>query len=201
MQRFAPATLRNREPIAEVLREWLPASGLVLEIASGTGEHAMHFARHFPALEWQPSDRDEENLGSIRAWRDEAELPNILDPILLDAAQVDWAVDAVDAADAILCINMAHISPWKASLGVLDGAAKTLKSGGALILYGPWIQAGVETAESNLAFDRSLKERDSEWGLRRVQDFEAEAVKGGFVLEQVRAMPANNLMLLFRFAR
>lgn len=201
MQRFAPATLRNREPIAEVLREWLPASGLVLEIASGTGEHAMHFARHFPALEWQPSDRDEENLGSIRAWRDEAELPNILDPILLDAAQVDWAVDAVDAADAILCINMAHISPWKASLGVLDGAAKTLKTGGALILYGPWIQAGVETAESNLAFDRSLKERDSEWGLRRVQDFEAEAVKGGFVLEQVRAMPANNLMLLFRFAR
>ena len=222
LRRSAPAALRNREPIAEVLREWLPDSGLVLEIASGTGEHAVHFAQAFPNLEWQPSDLHPHALSSIAAWRHHSDLANVLEPIVLDAAASDWPVDRADALlsikmdsdscddpktarkggfDVVLNLNMIHISPWSAALGLLDGAARVLKRGGALILYGPWLQAGVQTAPSNLAFDQQLRERDPEWGLRRVEDFDAAASGRGFRLEQTRAMPANNLMLLFRLAR
>jgi hypothetical protein len=192
-RRSAPAALRNREPIAEVLREWLPASGLVLEIASGTGEHAAYFAQAFPNLEWQPSDVHPDAIGSIAAWRSEVALSNFLDPIILDAASPDWPIDR---ADAVLSINMVHISPWTAALGLIDGAARLLSSDGPLILYGPWIEAGVETAPSNLAFDTDLKCRDPEWGLRRLEDFAAAAAERGLKLEQTRAMPANNMMLL-----
>lgn len=194
-RRSAPAALRNREPIAEVLADWLPERGLVLEIASGTGEHASFFAERFPNLDWQPTDPHPDARASIEAWRDSAGLPNLGEPLELDAASGEWPVGQ---ADAILCINMAHISPWAASLGLLDGAARLLTEGAPLILYGPWLWDGVETAPSNLAFDSDLKRRDPQWGLRRVEDFAAAGRQRGFELEEVRTMPANNLMLLLR---
>jgi hypothetical protein len=197
-RRCAPATLRNREPIAAVLREWLPANGLVLEIASGTGEHAAYFAEQFPTLEWQPTDVYPDALTSIAAWRDEAGLANLRPPLALDAASADWPIDRVDA---VLSINMVHISPWASALGLTGGAARILPPGGPLILYGPWLSGKIETEPSNLAFDADLKRRDPEWGLRRVEDFAAAAAEKGFTLDETRAMPANNLMLLFRLRR
>lgn len=197
-RRSAPAALRNREPIAEVLAQWLPPSGLVLELASGTGEHSTFFAERFPQLQWRPSDLHPDALASIAAWRDESALPNLLEPLPIDASSADWPIAR---ADAVLSINMVHISPWAAALGLLDGAARLLPPGGPLILYGPWLQADVPTAPSNLEFDQSLKARDPSWGLRNVEDFQAEAVKRGFALEELRTMPANNVMLLFRLAR
>ena len=196
-RRSAPAALRNREPIAEVLKEWLPASGIVLEIASGSGEHGVYFAARFPALEWQPSDVHPDALSSIAAWRDESGLPNLKAPLALDAASSDWPIDR---ADAVLSINMVHISPWESALGLLDGAARLLGPGAPLILYGPWLKDDVSAAPSNLAFDADLKRRDPRWGLRRVEDFAAAAAAREFRLETTRAMPANNMMLLFRRA-
>lgn len=194
-RRSAPAALRNREPIADVLREWLPESGLVLEIASGTGEHAIYFAERFRQIHWQPSDTHPDALASIRAWRESAALPNVREPLTIDASAPGWPIER---ADAVLNINMAHISPWHASLGLLAGAARVLPPGGALILYGPWLKDDIETAPSNLAFDADLKRRDPAWGLRRVEDFEDAAGAEGFELAEWRQMPANNLMLLFR---
>ena len=191
-RRSAPAALRNREPIAEVLGEWLPERGTVLEIASGTGEHAVYFAERFPQLEWQPSDLHPDALESIRAWR--AGKPNVREPVMLDAASDDWPVDR---ADAVLSINMVHISPWAAALGLIAGAGRVLAPGAPLILYGPWLDDAIPTAASNLAFDADLKARDPAWGLRRVADF-AAAARGTFELVETRAMPANNLMLLLR---
>ena len=190
----APATLRNREAILALLREALPSSGLVLEVASGSGEHAAYFAAALPGLDWQPSDPDPAALASIEAWRSEAQLPNLHPPIMLDAAAA-WPVSK---ADAILCINMTHISPWEATLGLMDGAGKTLRAGGLLYLYGPFIRDEVETAPSNLAFNASLKARDAHWGLRRVEDVIAAAEGQGLTLDQLVEMPANNLSLLFR---
>ncbi len=193
--RSAPAALRNRQPIAEVLREWLPERGLVLEVASGTGEHAVYFAEAFPAFEWQPSDIHAGALSSIRAWRQQAGLPNLREPIAIDAGAPDWPIER---ADVVLNINMVHISPWAAALGLIEGAARVLTNGSALILYGPWLKDGIEIAASNLAFDADLKARDPDWGLRRVEDFAAAAAHRGFELAEWRPMPANNLMLLFR---
>lgn len=197
-RRSAPAALRNRDLIADVLADWLPASGTVLEVASGTGEHVVHFAASFPSLEWQPSDVHEDALDSIDAWRSEAGLPNVRPPVAIDVSTATWPVAS---ADAVLSINMVHISPWEAALGLLDGAARILPAGGPLILYGPWLKQDIATAPSNLEFDQQLRSRDPEWGLRRVEDFEAEAAKRGFALDQVCSMPANNLMLLFRIQR
>ncbi len=194
-RRSAPAALRNREPIADVLREWLPPSGVVLELASGTGEHAAFFAAQFPALEWQPSDAHAQALGSIRAWRAAAGLANLAAPIAVDAAASDWPAER---ADAILCINMIHISPWAAALGLLAGARRLLGPGAPLILYGPWLEAGVDPAPSNVDFDRDLRSRDLEWGLREVEKFASAARKRGLALADRRPMPANNLMLLLR---
>ena len=194
-KRSAPAAQRNREPIIEVLREWLPAEGLVLEVASGTGEHAVAFAEAFPNLEWQPSDVHPDALTSIAAWRDECALPNLRAPLALDASAPDWPIDC---ADAVLSINMVHISPWASALGLLDGAARILGPGAPLILYGPWISDSVQTVASNLAFDADLKRRDREWGLRRVEAFAAAASERGLALEAQRWMPANNMMLLLR---
>ena len=195
LRRSAPAALRNREPIAEVLREWLPDRGLVLEIASGTGEHVVYFAEHFPQLEWQPTDIHPEALSSIASWRDAVGLSNVREPIVLNAASASWPIEQ---ADAVLSINMVHISPWDSALGLLDGSGRLLRGGGPLILYGPWLKADIPTAASNLAFDADLKARDPAWGLRSVEAFAAEAEERGFTLEQTRAMPANNLMLLLR---
>lgn len=195
IRRSAPAALRNREPIADVLAQWVPARGTVLEIASGTGEHAVYFAERFPDLDWQPSDLHPDALASIAAWRDEAGLPNLCAPLPLDAAASEWPVER---ADAVLSINMVHISPWAAALGLLEGAARILRAGSPLILYGPWLKDDVPTAPSNLDFDADLKRRDPDWGLRRVEDFAAAAEDRGLSLETTRAMPANNLMLLLR---
>ena len=194
-KRSAPAALRNREPIAEVLGDWLPTSGLVLEIASGTGEHVAYFARAFPSLDWQPSDVEPVALASIESWRREANVANLRSPVELDASSHDWPIAS---ADAVLSINMVHISPWASALGLIAGSARILPSGGALILYGPWTKGGVETAPSNLAFDADLKRRNPEWGLRLVEDFAAAAEKAGLALQDQREMPANNRMLLLR---
>jgi SAM-dependent methyltransferase len=195
VKRHAPATERNREPIAAVLRAVLPARGTVLEVASGTGEHAAFFAASFPSLLWQPSDPDPEALASILAWREEVGLANLLEPVLLDAAAQDWPVAA---ADAVLCINMVHISPWAATEGLMGGAGRLLAPGAPLILYGPYRRAGVPTAPSNEAFDASLGARNREWGLRRLEAVEAEAGKQGLILDRVVEMPANNLISVFR---
>lgn len=191
-RRSAPAALRNRDPIAEVLAEWLPPSGLVLELASGTGEHAVYFAQRFPLLAWQPSDIDKDALESIAAWRDASDLPNLRAPVLLDSSTIEWPIAE---ADVVLSLNMVHISPWPAALGLLDGAARIFTDNGVLILYGPWLSDEIETAPSNLAFDADLKRRDPAWGLRRVEDFAEAARERGLVLAEIRAMPANNLML------
>jgi hypothetical protein len=192
-RRSAPAAQRNGEPIAEVLAEWLPESGLVLEVASGTGEHSARFAERFPNLQWQPSDVHPDGLASIAAWRETSGLPNLREPLLLDAAAAEWPVSE---ADAVLNINMVHISPWKAALGLIAGAAHVLPRGGPLILYGPWLKNDVQTATSNLDFDQDLRRRDPEWGLRWVEDFAAAAAQRGFELVETRSMPANNHMLL-----
>ena len=193
-RRSAPAALRNREPITEVLRNWLPRGGVALEIASGTGEHVVYFAEHFPDLEWQPSDIHPDALASIRAWRDKAGLSNICEPLTVDASASDWPLDH---ADAVLSINMVHISPWASALGLIAGAERVLGAGAPLILYGPWLKADIPAAPSNLAFDADLRSRDRKWGLRRVEDF-AEAARPCFDLADIRQMPANNLMLLLR---
>lgn len=194
-RRSAPAALRNREPIAEVLSEWLPEAGLVFEIASGTGEHAIFFAERFPALDWQPSDVHPVALASIAAWREEAGLANIRAPLVADAASGEWPLDC---ADAVLSINMVHISPWASALGLLDGAARLLSTGAPLIIYGPWLTSDVATVPSNLEFDADLKRRDPQWGLRKVEEFAAAAKERGLSLAETRPMPANNLMLLLR---
>ena len=193
VRREAPAAARNVTAIGDVLAEWLPDHGTILEVASGTGEHALAFAHRFPAIQWQPSDPDPDALGSIAAWRADGP-PNLLPAVELDVRSADWPVTA---AAAVVSINMVHISPWEASLGLLDGAARLLAPGAPLILYGPWIEDAVATAPSNLSFDHSLKDRDPEWGLRSVATFAAEAELRGLALVDRRAMPANNIMLRF----
>jgi SAM-dependent methyltransferase len=192
----SPAAQRNRDPILDILRDVLPPAGRVLEIASGGGEHAVHFAAGLPGLSWQPSDPSPEARAIIETRRAEAGLANLKAPIDLDAARPDgWAVTS---ADAIVCINMIHISPWAATEGLMAGAGRLLESGGVLFVYGPYLEDGVATASSNLAFDASLKSRDPAWGLRRREAVEALAVLNGLVPDRRIEMPANNLSLVFR---
>lgn len=195
MKSHAPAAGRNREPIAAVLREVLPGEGTVLEIASGTGEHAVFLAHLFPHLRWQPSDADPGALTSIEAWAADADAANLLAPLVLDAAGDTWPLER---ADAILCVNMVHISPWSATVGLMRGAGRLLPPGAPLILYGPYRRAGVPTAPSNEAFDRSLRARDPDWGLRALEDVSAEAEANGLALERVVGMPANNITAIYR---
>jgi SAM-dependent methyltransferase len=197
MKQHAPAAARNREPIREVLARCLPARGLVLEIASGSGEHAVHMAAALPGLRWQPSDIAPAALASIEAWRLEAGLPNLLPPVALDVTAPAWPVTA---ADAIVCINMVHIAPWEAALALLAGAERTLPLDGVLYLYGPFRFRG-ETAPSNEAFDRSLRDRDPRWGVREADELEAAALERGLELERVVPMPANNHSLVLRRRR
>lgn len=190
-RRFAPAAARNRDPILGVLRDLLPATGLVLEIASGSGEHCAHFAAALPGLHWQPSDPDPENVASCDAWC--AGMPNVRRAIRLDAT-AEWPVTP---ADAVLCINMVHIAPWYAALGLLRGAARVLHAGAPLVLYGPWIRDRVATAPGNLAFDADLRARNPEWGVRRLEDFVAAAGED-FDAPEVTEMPANNVTVVMR---
>ncbi len=184
------ATARNRDAILAVLREHLPPSGLLLEIASGTGEHAAHFAQHLPAWRIQPTDPGADRRASIDAWC--SDLPNVAKALPLDTT-APWPIAA---ADAILCCNMIHIAPWEATLGLMQGAAATLPSGAPLILYGPYIRQGIETAASNLAFDADLRARNPAWGIRSLEDVSRAATE--FDAPQVVEMPANNVCLIYR---
>lgn len=191
----APATLRNRDPIVDVLRGVLPASGLVLEIASGSGQHVIYFAEHFPHLTFQPSDPDAAALQSIPIWTHDAGVTNVLPPVMLDAASSDWPISA---ADAIICINMIHIAPWEAAEALMEGAGALLGPGGVLVLYGPYRRHGEHTAPSNAAFDEDLRTRNPAWGVRNMEAVEALAAAAGFAGEPCIAMPANNFSLIFR---
>lgn len=194
-RRHAPAAARNRDPILGVLREVLPSAGLVLEVASGTGEHAAHFARALPQLEWQPTDPDAAALASIAAWRDAEGLSNLRAPLVLDAAEPRWPVER---ADGIVCINMIHISPWNATLGLMAGAARVLPSGAPLVLYGPFRREEHPLEPSNADFDLSLKARDPRWGLRLLEEVSAVAEAEGLAFERFVEMPTNNLTVICR---
>jgi len=194
-KKHAPATLRNRAAITDVLTRILPKSGTVLEIASGSGEHILHFAEALPGLDWQPSDPDPACRASIGAWALEAQRPNVAKPVNLDASEDLWSVEGVAA---ILCINMIHISPWQATEGLFGGAGRHLAPGAPLYLYGPFHVAGRTTAPSNEAFDQSLRSRNPEWGLRNLKRVEDEALSHGLALTEVIEMPANNLSVILR---
>ncbi len=192
---YAPATARNREPILDVLRRHLPERGLVLEVASGSGEHTVHFARAFPGLDFQPSDPNRQARASIDAWRDEAGLPNMRPALALDAAAETWPLSE---ADAVVCINMIHIAPWEAAVGLVRGAAALLRTDCMLYLYGPFRRDGAHTAPSNAAFDRSLRMQDPAWGVRDLEAVTDLTGSHGFCEPAIEAMPANNLSLIFR---
>ena len=196
VKKHSPAAERNRVPILAALRNELPETGLVLEIASGSGEHALFFAENMPNIEWQPSDPDEEALASIAAYRADYAGTNLREPLILDAAQPEsWPVEQ---ADAVVCINMIHVSPWASTEGLFAGAERVLaESGGPLILYGPYIDPAVETAQSNLDFDASLKQRNPEWGLRDAAAVIELAKSHGFKWKARYQMPANNITLVF----
>ncbi|MBC8445360.1 MAG: DUF938 domain-containing protein [Rhodospirillaceae bacterium] len=191
----APATLRNRDPILDVLKRVLPDNGLVLEVASGSGEHAAYFAPRLGGLTWQPSAREPESRASIGSWAEETQADNLLAPVELDVLVEPWPVLG---ADAVVCINMIHISPWPVTRALMAGAGRTLGAGGILYLYGPYRIDGAHTAPSNQAFDESLKSRDPEWGVRDLADVKAEAAANGLDFVETVQMPANNLSVIFR---
>jgi len=191
----APAAERNAAPILEVLRGALPAHGTVLEIASGTGQHAAYFAAALPGITWQPSDADARARASISAWRAHTGLANLREPLDLDVCREPWPIDAVDA---IVCINMIHIAPWEAAQALMKGAGARVASGGVLVLYGPYRRSGAHTAPSNEAFDADLRARNPAWGVRDMEAIETLAQAQGFVCEARVAMPANNFSVVFR---
>jgi SAM-dependent methyltransferase len=194
-RRFAPSVARNRDPILDVLKRHLPRKGLVLEIASGSGEHVTHFAAALPELTFQPTDPDAEARASTDAWVRELGLPNIRPALPLDAASESWPVAR---ADAIVCINMIHISPWTATIGLMRGAARILPADGVLYLYGPYRRDGRHTAPSNAEFDESLRQRNPAWGVRDLEAVAALAADCGFGSPTVVPMPANNLSVVFK---
>src|ERR1700744_2649740 len=192
---YRPHVARNREPLVAVLRRVLPQSGVVLEIASGSGEHAVYFAKELPALTWQPSDPDPDALASIAAHRADAGLPNLRTPLRLDVTAPSWPGAR---ADAVVCNNMIHIAPWAAAEGLLAGAARVLRDGGVLFLYGPYTMDGRPTAPRNQAFDEDLRHRNPEWGIRDLGEVTALARHHGFAAPETVQMPANNLSVIFR---
>ncbi|WP_029043419.1 DUF938 domain-containing protein [Cupriavidus sp. WS] len=194
-RRMAPATDRNRDAILAVLRRVLPSSGLVLEIASGTGQHAAHFAAALPGLTWQPSDPEPAARDSIAGWTAHAGLANVLPPLALDVRQQPWGIEA---AQALVCINMIHIAPWSAAEALFAGAGRLLPAGGVLYLYGPYRRNGEHTAPSNAAFDAQLRSADAQWGVRNMEDIAALGEAEGFRLDEPIPMPANNFSLVFR---
>ena len=196
-RRHAPATLRNRDAILAALRRHLPERGTVLEIASGTGEHAAHLAAALPHLAFQPSDPDPGARASIDAWAAAARTPNLRAAIDVDAARPDWE-QAAGPADAVLCVNMIHIAPWAAALGLLRGAGRLLPAGGVLCFYGPFKRGGRHTAPSNAAFDADLRASDPAWGVRDLEAVAEEAAAQGFAAPAAEEMPANKLFVAFR---
>jgi len=195
MRRHAPAAARNRQPILDVLRRHLPHEGLVLEVASGSGEHVMHFAASLPRLVFQPSDPDGDARASIDDWARETGLANVRPAVALDAQSQAWPVER---ADAVLCCNMIHIAPWPAATGLIAGAGRLLSRDGLLYLYGPYRRGGRHTAPSNDAFDRDLRRRNPAWGVRDLEEVAACASENGFGAPAIVEMPANNLSLIFR---
>ena len=198
MKQHAPAAERNQKPILEVLQSVLPRSGLLLEVASGTGQHAAFCAASLPDWTWQPTDQDGTMFDSIVAWTRDAAgdgVTNIEAPLVLDASQSTWPVSS---CDALLCANMIHIAPWSAAEGLITGAARVLRPGSPLVLYGPYVRRGVPTAPSNAAFDASLRSRNAAWGVRSLEDVTALAESVGLYLERVVEMPANNVTVVFR---
>ncbi len=195
MKREAPAAARNRQPILDVLRTCLPATGLVLEVASGTGEHAVHFAQALPALVFQPTDPGVEQRASIDDWTQTLGLPNVRPALALDASAEPWPVDR---ADAVICINMIHIAPWSAAVGLMRGAARLLAPGSVLFLYGPYHRDGRPTSPGNEAFDQSLRQQNAAWGIRDLEDVTALGEREGFAVDRAVDMPANNLSVVFR---
>ena len=196
-RQYSPSTARNRDPIWAVLQRHLPAQGLVLEVASGSGEHAVHFARASgPQIVFQPSDADAAARASIDAWTAASGLPNVRPALALDATAQPWPIAA---ADVVLCCNMIHIAPWEAAVGLVNGAARVLPPGGILFLYGPFKREGRHTAPSNEAFDRDfLRARNPAWGVRDLEAVAALAQEAGFAPPLVELMPANNLSVVFR---
>ena len=191
-----PSADRNKGPILEILERVLPPDASVLEIASGSGQHAVHFARELPGITWQPSDVDPERRGSIRSWRGESGLENLLDPLTVDVTESDWKVGTFDA---VYNSNLIHIAPWECCLGLLAGARRHVRPGGLLIIYGPFKIGGEHTAPSNRAFDEDLRSRDPRWGVRDLEAVQEAA--DGFDLEERVEMPANNQTLVFRKTR
>ena len=196
-RRFAPATQRNREAILEVLKKYVRPCAHVLEIASGSGEHAVFLAPRIEAGTWQPTDLDPEARESIDAWREWEKDPRVLAAMELDVTKKPWPVTK---ADVVVCINMIHISPWRATVAMLEGAGRILPAGGILYLYGPYRRNGMSTSDSNEAFDQSLRARNDEWGVRDMEDVTEEALEHGLVLEDTVVMPANNFSLVYRRA-
>ena len=194
-RRYSASAARNRDPILDVLRGELPSSGLVLEVASGTGEHVVHFAQRNPDIIFQPSDPSTEALQSIASWTEATGLKNIRPPIRLDVLEQDWPVQSVDA---VFCCNMIHIAPWEACRGLIAGAGRIMGSPSPLIFYGPFLRAGVETAPGNRAFDLDLRQRNPDWGIRHLDAVSKLAAEAGFSEPVVTEMPANNLCVCLR---
>ena len=188
------APSRNAAPIADVLQRILAPQSLVLEIASSTGQHSNYFAERFPDVEWQPSEHSNDCIASISAWREESSASNILPPIRIDVCQWPWSITQ---ADVVFCANMIHIAPWECCEGLMRGSGNILSEGGELVLYGPFLVDGVPTAQSNIEFDRSLRERDSSWGIRNLADVEKVAQTNGLTLSEQIEMPANNRIVRF----
>jgi len=198
-RQYAPATQRNREPILEVLKKFLPSRGNILEIASGTGEHAVFFASHFHPRPWIPSDSNPLSRDSINAWRDRATLDNLQPPLAIDVRDSVWSIEEkkIEIA-AIVNINMIHIAPWSACLGLMAGANRLLAAGGILFLYGPFKREGKHTAPSNFTFDESLRAQNPHWGVRNLEDVVAVAKQQKLSLLEIVEMPANNLSVIFQ---
>jgi hypothetical protein len=196
----SPAADRNKQPILDVLLQVLPSRGTALEIASGTGQHAVWFAAALPGWTWQPTDADASALPGIAAWTSQAGLANVRPPVLLDVMAPQWPAQGPAFAspfDAIYCANMLHIAPWATCAALMLGGARHLATGGVLVTYGPYLEEDVPTAPGNIAFDQSLRARDPAWGIRRLRDVEREAQQAALVLRERHAMPANNLLLVF----